>query len=210
MGRVHANRVVVALGVLLLVVTAFQYYSAIDGIVRPWIWPRPQHYYVERLACACTLSSVLVGLAMVLRSPVIGTYGVVLWLLFPAQAMVHDLLDPRIFWEVALKGPKLPLFAAPLALLAGLVDRRHLLLAVGVSLVVFWAKGMVNHFWGEPEAQIILVEALGQRRFQDLFMTLNWIALGLGVPVSLAGWWLLRRLSRRGAPGGAPPRPASR
>lgn len=194
----NAERALAVVGVLLLLEAAVHYGDAILALTRPGYATQPGPHYVARLACLCTFSGVLLGVALIRRHHVVATYGLVLWAIYPLQAMVNDLLDPKLGWDILYKGPRLSMVAPFLVLAAGLLDKRHILLAVGLSMIGFWAKGMINQIFGAPEAQIVLVNALGERNFVELFSTLNWVALALGVPLTVTGWVVYRRLSRQG------------
>jgi hypothetical protein len=204
-----ADRALVAMGVLLLSTVVLHYAMDLVCVFNPQChapWPP-----VARFACLCSVSAILVGVAMVLRSPRLGTYGVVFWLFFPLSSQFDDVLIPlwwlirnqiltgmlepnrlfQIHWSM-LYSPVL-LVAGILCLASGLYVKRDLLFALGLALLAFFVKGTVNHLLGGPELQLWLDRLIGAPSVARHFMTINVVGLVLGVAVTGAGWWVRRR-----------------
>jgi len=206
---VKAERALVAMGVILLATVLLHYTLDLVCLLSPRChppWPP-----VARFACLCSVSAIVVGVAMVLRSPRIGTFGVVAWLFFPLSSQVDDLLYPlwwiirnqlltgqidphrlfQIHWSM-LYSPVL-LLAGTLCLASGLYVRRDLLFAFGVVLLAFFVKGMTNHLLGGPEIQLWLDRLLGSPSVARYFVPINIAGLVLGIGVTAAGWWVRKR-----------------
>ena len=190
---VSGERALVALGILLLVGEALHYGSQVSYLLdRPS--HMPQGIPVAALACACHISTIVIALAFILRSPRLGTYGIVLWAFYPMQALLLDVFTGHMKDDWLRTGLPLMQLAGPVCLLVGLWAKRELLTAVGAAFLFFFVKGVINQVFGQPELQVTLMKLIGERTVHEHFMTINFIGLAVGVMV-MAAAVMLRRSS---------------
>ena len=192
MFRYAPSRAMILIGVLLIALVAVHYWMDFACLNDPRC--RLPAHTATRFACLCPLSGLLVGLAMVLQNRKLATYGVILWLMFPLGATLHQyFLGPRFGFEWPLAYQLVLLIAGPMCLVSGLMDRWHAMLAFGVSWLGFFAKGLLNHLLSDPELQIWFVALSGMQVMHDNFLTINLIGLAIGVVCTALGVMILRR-----------------
>ncbi|MBN1336382.1 MAG: hypothetical protein JXB39_10515 [Deltaproteobacteria bacterium] len=201
-----------ALGWLLLAAVALHYFLDVWVCFGPG--PRPPWPIATRFFCLCPVAGLVLGLAMVRSSRMLGTLGLILWLVFPLGSTIQQHFAGYFGFEWALSYQLVALAAVPVALLAGLWDRREAPRMIGIVLVAFGIKGFSNEFvtnhglWvrfsdGKPmpmsgpvlasrELQVWLTWILG-RQFDRWYPWVNIAGIGIGLPLAIATWRLPRR-----------------
>jgi len=189
---VSGERALVVLGILLLISEALYYATQIANLQNP---PphMPRGIPVAGLACACHISTIIIAVAFILRSPKVGTYGIVLWAFYPMQALLLDIFTGHMKDDWLRTGLPLMQLAGPVCLAVGLWAKREILTAVGAAFLFFFVKGVINQVFGQPELQVTMVRLIGERTMHEHFMTINYIGLAIGVVVTAVAIWVRRR-----------------
>lgn len=189
------RRGMVFLGLLLLGLVVLHYVLDTQCLYSPGC-NLPAHW-VTRYACLCPIAGLLVGLAMVLGSEALSTYGIVLFVLFPLGATIDQYFARYFNFEWPLAYQLVLIVAVPTCIVAGLYKMRHAPMAIGVSLVGFFVKGIANwHITNPgmpPELQIWLFQWIGPDGVRDHFVLINSIGLAIGLTGVVIGWLTLKR-----------------